>query len=120
MSKDIVGESWDVEGDLETVRQKWNEFTAVVRYSPAPSAVASDSWLDWLLPETEAEDAQVVFEQLTPAMTRVNLAVIYDDDDLRDEGETLADLTRRLDKDMALFKDYAEGRLPEDWPARGA
>jgi hypothetical protein len=118
-SKDIAGESWDIEGDIETVQQKWTQFTTLLRYSPT-AASASDAWLGWVRPETEGEDEQIFFEQVAPGVTRVNLAVVYDDDDLREEGATFTDVSRRLDLDMALFKDYAEGRLPEDWPATPA
>jgi hypothetical protein len=118
--KDIAGESWDVEGDIETVQQKWAEFTTLLRYTPAATTNASDAWIGWVRPETEGEDEQILFEQVTPEVTRVNVAIIYDDDDLHEEGATFADVARRLDQDMALFKDYAEGRLPEDWPATAA
>jgi hypothetical protein len=118
--KDIAGESWDVEGDIETVRQKWAQFTTLLRYTPAATTNASDAWLGWVRPETEGEDEQILFEQVTPGVTRVNVAIIYDDDDLREEGAAFTDVARRLDQDMALFKDYAEGRLPEGWPATGA
>lgn len=50
----------------------------------------------------------------------MTVAVRYDEDDLLEEGETFADVARRMDQDMALFKDYAEGRLPQDRPAGGA
>jgi hypothetical protein len=120
MGKDIAGESWDVKGDIESVRQKWAEFTTLLRYTPTGSTGDSDDWLAWVRPETEGEDERVLFEQVTPSLTRVNVAVIYDDDDLHEEGETFADVAHRLDQDMALFKDYAEGRLPEGWPATGA
>jgi hypothetical protein len=118
--KDIAGESWDVEGDIETVQQKWAQFTTLLRYTPVATTNASDAWLAWVRPEAEGEDERIFFERVAPGLTRVNLAVIYDDDDLREEGETFADVARRLDQDMALFKDYAEGRLPEDWPATAA
>ena len=118
--KDIAGESWDIEGDIETVQQKWTQFTTLLRYTPAATTNASeDAWLGWVRPETEGEDEQILFEQVTPEVTRVNVAIIYDDDDLREEGATFADVALRLDQDMALFKDYAEGRLPEDWPTTG-
>jgi hypothetical protein len=115
-NKDIAGESWEVEGDIDTVQQKWAQFTTLLRYTPSGSTSASD-WLGWVRPETEGEDEHIVFEQVAPGLTRVNVAVIYDDDQVREEGETFADVGRRLDQDMALFKDFAEGRLPEDWPA---
>ncbi len=118
--KDIAGESWDIEGDLETVRDKWSEFTTLLRYGAPASTDDPGAWLSWVRPETEGEDEQILFEQVAPAITRVNVAIIYDDDNLRDEGETFSDAARRLDQDMALFKDYAEGRLPKDWPATRA
>ena len=118
--KDIVGESWDVEGDMETVRKKWAEFTTALRYVPGPSNGPSGISPSWVRPETEGEAERIVFAELSPKMTRVTVAVRYDEDDLLQEGETFADVARRVDQDMALFKDYVEGRLPKDWPASNA
>jgi hypothetical protein len=115
--KDIAGESWEIKGDIETVQQKWAQFTTLLRYTPPATTSSSDAWLGWVRPETEGEDEQIVFEEVAPDLTRVNVAIVYDDDDLREEGATFTDVSRRLDQDMALFKEYAEGRLPEDWPA---
>ena len=114
--KDIVGESWDVEADIATVQKKWAEFTTALRYAPGP-------WKDrlsWVRPETEGEAESIVFEEINPALTRVIVAVRYDDEDLQREGETFTDVARRVDHDMALFKDYVEGRLPKEWPASNA
>jgi len=111
--KDIVDESWDVKADLETVRKKWAEFTTALRYAPVVSA-SSDARLSWVRPETEGEAEQISFEEISPEVTRVNVAVGYDDDDLAEEGETFADVARRMDEDMALFKDFAEGRVSCD------
>lgn len=113
--KDIVVESWDVEGDMKTVQDKWVEFTTALRYAPGPSN-GTDVWLGWVRPETEGEAEQIFFEEITPGMTRVNVIVVYDKDDLLEEGETFADVSRRVGQDMALFKDYVEGRLPKQWP----
>ena len=118
--KDIVNESWDVEADMETVQKKWAEFTTALRFVPGPSDGPSGTRLSWVRPETEGESERVVFAELGPKMTRVTVAVRYDEDDLLEEGETFADVARRMDQDMALFKDYAEGRLPQDRPAGGA
>ena len=116
---DTVIESWDVEGDMDTVRRRWAEFTQALRYVPGPSNGSSGTWLSWARPETEGEE-QIVFVAEGPELTRVNVAMRYDEEALREEGETYDDVARRMHQDMALFKDYVEGRLPEDWPARKA
>ena len=114
--KEIAGESWDVEGDIETVQRKWAEFTMTLRFAPGP-------WKDrfsWVRPETDGEAERIVFREIDPAVTRVTVAVRYDDDDLLQEGETFADVAHRVDRDMAFFKDYVEERLPKEWPVSNA
>lgn len=118
--KGIAGKSWDVAGDIETVQQKWAEFTTALRYAPWPSTDPSEAWLSWVRPETEGESESITFKEITPETTRVTVAVRYAEDDLREEGVSFADAARRLDRDMALFTDYVEGRLPKDWPTRSA
>jgi len=68
-------------------------------------------------PETEGIDLGIAFEAVGPRTTRVTIALQYDDADLAEEGETFADVARRVDQDMQLFKAYAEGRRPQDRPA---
>jgi len=114
--EDIVVESWDVDADMETVQQKWTDFTVALRYVPGPSDGPSGARLAWVRPETEGQDEQIVFVATGPTTTRVNVAVRYDDEDLQEQGETFDDVSRRIDEDMALFTDYVEGRLPKDWP----
>jgi len=118
--QDMVHESWDVEADMQTVQKKWAEFTTALRYAPGTTNSPSDAWLGWVRPETEGEDEQIFFEEITPKTTRVNLSVVYDDDLLLEEGETFEDVARRVNQDMLLFKEYAEGRLPKDRPAGSA
>jgi hypothetical protein len=113
--KDIVRESWDIEGDVEAVQQKWAEFTTALKFAP-PQSGPLGLWFSWDRPETTAEDGTVVFEQIGPDTTRVKVTVQYDEGDLAEEGQTFQDVARRMDLDMLLFKDYAEGRVPKDWP----
>jgi hypothetical protein len=115
--KCIVCESRDVVGHMETVRKKWAEFTTALRFAPGPCRGRSRMWLSSARPETEGEAERIVFTELSPEVTRVTVAVRYDEDDLLQEGETFTDVARRLSQDMALFKDYVEGDLPKDWPA---
>ncbi len=118
--KDIVGESWEIEADMATVQKKWAEFTTALKYEPWPSANRSGEWLTWFRPETEGEDEGIVFEEIRPGITRVQVIIEYDENELREDGATFADAARGVDQDMALFKDYVEGRLPKDWPASSA
>jgi hypothetical protein len=113
--KDIVRESWDIEGDVNTVQQKWAEFTTALKFAPSPSGPLG-LWFTWDQPETDAEEGSVVFEEIGPDTTRVKVTVVYDDSALVEEGETFQHVARRLDTDMLLFKEYAEGRLPKEWP----
>jgi hypothetical protein len=110
--KDMVVVSWDVESDLKTVQDKWVEFTTAPRYAAGPSN-APDSRLSWVWPKTEGEAEQVFFEEITPATTKVSVMLVNDEGGLPEAKETFADVSRRVDEDMGLFKDYVEGRLPK-------
>ena len=109
--KDIVAESWDVQGDMETVRAKWAEFTTVLRFAAGPKNGPTGGWLSLVRPETEGEAERIVFEQITPETTRVTVGLRYDADELSQEGETFADVAHRVDQDMSFFREFAEGRV---------
>jgi hypothetical protein len=113
--KDIVRESWDIECDVKTAQQKWAEFTTALAFAP-PQSGPLGLWFSWDRPEADAEEGTVTFEAIGPDTTRVKVAVVYDDSDLAEEGETFEHVARRMDRDMLLFKEYAEGRVPKDWP----
>jgi hypothetical protein len=46
--KDIVGESWDIEADMETVQKKWAEWTCTVVYENHQTATPATTAREWL------------------------------------------------------------------------
>ena len=79
-----------------------------------------DRSIAWMSTEGTRNNGRVTFESLGPQMTRVNLALDIEPDDLVEKvGDALGIIDRRAQGDLDRFRDFIEARSAETGAWRG-
>lgn len=138
----------DVNQPVRTVYNQWTQFEEFPRFMEGVESVVQEddatlvwraqiagierTWrsriteqepdhsIAWMSTEGTRNNGRVTFESLGPEMTRVNLALDIDPDDMIEKaGDALGIIDRRAQGDLDRFREFIEARSTETGAWRG-